>query len=261
MRDIETNGIKKSIKKAKKTKNRIIIDIFILVVGINIGMIIGMNIGKKSKKSEETTTVSGYESAVKEIEARYKDGYPEGKIVMYGSSSFRFWETMEEDMAPLEVLNHGFGGATLDDAFNYADRLVTAFKPKAVVIYCGTNDLGGMSDGTLKNAKMAYMSSVSLMEYINEQLPKTKVIYVASSPQPLRMHKWDEEHKCNELMKEYCDGNDYCYYIDTEDALLDENGNYYEEYYLDDGIHFSEEGYIVWGKKLKEEITKIVGEK
>jgi len=36
-----------------------------------------------------------------------------GAIVFVGSSSIRLWDDLEGDMAPLRVLNRGFGGAQM----------------------------------------------------------------------------------------------------------------------------------------------------
>jgi len=34
-----------------------------------------------------------------------------GVIVFTGSSSVRFWDTLADDMKPLDVINRGFGGS------------------------------------------------------------------------------------------------------------------------------------------------------
>ena len=39
---------------------------------------------------------------------KYKDR-PKGEIVFYGASNFTLWRTMDEDMLPYVVQNHGFG--------------------------------------------------------------------------------------------------------------------------------------------------------
>src|SRR5687768_181547 len=41
-----------------------------------------------------------------------------GGILFVGSSSIRLWKTLAQDMAPLPVLNRGFGGATIGEV-NY----------------------------------------------------------------------------------------------------------------------------------------------
>ena len=51
-------------------------------------------------------------------------------------------------MAPLPVLNRGFGGAQLDQVLYYAPRLISPHDPRAVVLYAGDNDLGSFTGKT-----------------------------------------------------------------------------------------------------------------
>lgn len=187
-----------------------------------------------------------WEDEVLEIEARYGGEYPQGEIIFYGSSSIRMWETMDKDLAPLEVLNHGFGGSSLNDAIYYADRLVFPFNPKAVVIYSGTNDMGSDIPGYGKDAREAYLASAALISYLQTELPDTEIYYIASTPNEYRWDKWERMNACNEMMQEYCESHECVTYIDTVSALLDENGMYRPELFLDDGLHFNEKGYEVW---------------
>ena len=71
-----------------------------------------------------------WEKEISAIESRYSEFKPTGRIVFLGSSSIRLWETLEEDMAPFDVLNHGFGGSKAVDSTYYLSRLVYPFKPK-----------------------------------------------------------------------------------------------------------------------------------
>ncbi|NIP39019.1 MAG: hypothetical protein GWO07_09850, partial [Candidatus Dadabacteria bacterium] len=64
-----------------------------------------------------------FEDNVKLLE-RKKVGTKENPVVFYGSSSVRLWERLDEDFAGHEVLNLGFGGATIDYCAYYFDRLV-----------------------------------------------------------------------------------------------------------------------------------------
>jgi hypothetical protein len=68
---------------------------------------------------------------------------PERPIVFVGSSSIRLWSTLQTDMAPLPVLNRGFGGSQLSQVVYYVDQTVTHYRPRAVVLYAGDNDLDG----------------------------------------------------------------------------------------------------------------------
>jgi len=59
-----------------------------------------------------------------------------GGIVFAGSSSFFFWKNIKQDLAPLNVINRGFGGSTLPEVLYFANRSIIKYKPNAVVIYC-----------------------------------------------------------------------------------------------------------------------------
>lgn len=53
----------------------------------------------------------------------------------------RFWDNMSNDLAPYKVRNHGFGGSRSWELIHFVDKLVTQFKPKVVVTYCGSLDI------------------------------------------------------------------------------------------------------------------------
>src|SRR6516162_8674990 len=56
-----------------------------------------------------------WEDAISALEANSRGRYAPGVAVVFvGSSSIRLWDTLEEDMAPIAVLRHGFGGAKLN---------------------------------------------------------------------------------------------------------------------------------------------------
>jgi len=76
-----------------------------------------------------------------------------GGIVFTGSSSIRFWKTVEEDMAPLTVINRGFGGSQIHQVTYYAERIVLPYKPKIVVLYAGENDIAGVKFSRKKTAE------------------------------------------------------------------------------------------------------------
>ena len=56
-----------------------------------------------------------------------------GGIVFVGSSIFRFWNHLVEQMAPLPVLNRAIAGTVTQDMLGGIDRLVLTYKPRIVV--------------------------------------------------------------------------------------------------------------------------------
>ena len=85
-------------------------------------------------------TAAFWEDEIVAFEAAGAEAPPEpGAIVFTGSSSIRLWSTLSADMAPMRVLNRGFGGAHMAHVVEFADRIVTPYAPRAVVVYAGDN--------------------------------------------------------------------------------------------------------------------------
>ena len=66
---------------------------------------------------------------------------PKGGILFTGSSSIRFWNTLQEDMEPMLTINRGFGGAHIAHVIHHFDDVITNYQPKAIVFISGTNDI------------------------------------------------------------------------------------------------------------------------
>ena len=68
---------------------------------------------------------------------------PPCPVLFVGSSSIRMWRTLAEDMAPMPVVNRGFGGSAIGQSNLYFDRIVAPYRPRAIVFYAGENDIDG----------------------------------------------------------------------------------------------------------------------
>lgn len=66
---------------------------------------------------------------------------PQEAILFVGSSIFRLWKNLPEQMAPLPVFNRAFGGSQTHEILVYMDKIVLPYKPKMIVYYCGSNDI------------------------------------------------------------------------------------------------------------------------
>src|ERR1700676_1137931 len=66
-----------------------------------------------------------WEPSIRKFEQADKLNPPKpGLMVITGASSIRRWDTLVEDMKPLEVINRGFGGSEYSDLNRYAKRIV-----------------------------------------------------------------------------------------------------------------------------------------
>ncbi len=85
---------------------------------------------------------SGWENDIRAFEkAAAERPDPENAVVFVGRSSITLWSSLRDDMSPFPVIQRGFGGSTLGAVAHYAERLVNVSKPRAVVVFAGSNDI------------------------------------------------------------------------------------------------------------------------
>lgn len=162
-------------------------------------------------------------------------------IVFYGSSSLRLWDTLQEDMAPLNVLNMAFGGSSFSWCIYYFDRLFSRIKPAHIVIYVGDNDLanGIPPEKVLKKFK-------ALTKLIRLNFPSVPIDYITIKPSPARTNLLPEIKLTNSLIRKEILGMKKARMINIFDSMLSEQNVARSELYLDDELHMNVDGYKIW---------------
>ena len=182
------------------------------------------------------------------VERTRENPAPERAVVFIGSSSIRLWSTLERDMQPLPVIQHGFGGAKLADVAFYAERLVNPFEPRAVVVFAGTNDL---HPGASKAPGVLLETYQRFVERVRSALPMVPIYFIGITPSPLRWEIWDQAQETNRLIREWSARSPQLFYIETGPALLGEKGEPDADNYMFDGLHLSEQGYAIWTEIIR----------
>lgn len=176
-----------------------------------------------------------------------KTSFPPRKAILFtGSSSIRFWSSLQESFPGKKVINRGFGGSGLSHLIQYADRIIFPYKPKQIVIYSGENDI---ADG--KTAQQALAEFKTLTEKIKKQLPTTRIAYISMKPSPSRIDKIGEVKKANALIEAYLKESKTGKYINVFDPMLDNNGQPRSELFLEDRLHMNQKGYQLWTEIIR----------
>jgi lysophospholipase L1-like esterase len=199
----------------------------------------------------------GWEPAIRDFEEQDKVHPPNpGCIVFAGSSSFRFWDTLVSDMKPLDVINRGFGGSEFSDLDQYADRIVIAYRPRAVVVYEGDNDL---AQGSSKTPEMVASDFRKFVEIVHAASPDTWIYILAIKPSKLRWSQWPQMKAANKQMQEYAATQDRVQYIDIATPMFDANGNLPGDLFKSDGLHPTPKLYAMWTSIIKPILIKRFG--
>jgi lysophospholipase L1-like esterase len=172
---------------------------------------------------------------------------PADVIVFTGSSSITFWSTLAQDMAPLPVINRGFGGSRLNDVVHYAPRLVVAYRPRAVVLFAGTNDLSGPKPKTAQEVFDGYRAFVDVVHAALD----TSIYYISITPTPSRWKLWPIVQEANRLIAAHTTTDPRLHFIDMTDVILGTDGKPDRSLFRIDRLHPNPKGYAVWTAKIK----------
>lgn len=181
------------------------------------------------------SAIEGYEAADAEEPA------DPGSVVFVGSSSILFWGSLSTDMAPMPVLNRGFGGSVIANVTHFADRIVLPYEPSAIVLYAGDNDIafGSSADCTLRDFE-------AFVEHVRAAAPATPIYFISIKPSPSRIDLWTAMSRANALIEARAATSSALHFIDVSEAMLDEQGEPIAELFLEDGLHMTEAGYEIW---------------
>ena len=191
-------------------------------------------------KSSSSKVLALYQ---KTLAAAQKEPPAPGGIICIGSSHMQFWKTVREDLAPLTVHNFGIGGSRMNQAADlFIDNLAIPFKPRAVILYEGSNDINA---GTKPETVLANFQK--LHRKLHAALPQARLYVLGVVPSPgKRFEKIADLKQTNELLAKECATQPWMKCIDVTSPLLGADGKPKEELFKPGDIHMLPAGYAVW---------------
>jgi lysophospholipase L1-like esterase len=190
-----------------------------------------------------------WEPSIHKFEEQDKVNPPKlGCIVFTGSSSIARWETLVDEMKPLDVINRGFGGSQYSDLNQYAKRIVIAYHPRAVVVYEGDNDLAA---GSSKTAESVASDARVFVQTVHSALPETWIYILSIKPSKARWNEWPRMKAANQMIQRFTRGQERVQYIDVASAMFDTQGKLGADLFVEDGLHPTPKCYALWTSIIK----------
>jgi lysophospholipase L1-like esterase len=188
-----------------------------------------------------------YEDEIKRLEEKpISPKSNKMRVVFYGSSSIRMWNTLENDFPQFEVINQGFGGSTLAACCWFFKRVIPIWKPDIFVLYAGDNDLG---DG--RHPEEVFLNFNNMMSLIEEHCGNIPVAFISVKQSVARMNLFDSIQFTNKIIRKEIELKyPLCTYVDIIEAMKTK-GSVDKTLFEPDGLHLSTKGYKVWKKELK----------
>jgi hypothetical protein len=173
-------------------------------------------------------------------------------VVFVGSSIFARWTHLAAQMAPLPILNRAIDGTMTQDQLDRVNQLVFPYKPRIIVYYCGSNDVGyGESAGPIVARTKRFV------DVVHEKLPNTFIYYTAIMKAPDKRDRWNIVDEVNKEMERYARAAHNVGFIDLNTVLFD-HGKLRENLFLPDQLHFRPESsaYPEFSQVVKPILTK-----
>lgn len=194
------------------------------------------------------------ESMEDEVLAYEREPLHKGQIVFYGPSYFTRWST-RFGMIPMRevllgksgaqcVVNRGFGSSCAEHQLYYYARMIRPLEPKVLVYtFFGNGPSFGYSD------EESWELAQRVIAWARTDFPDIRIYLlgaqrsVSTTPEDLA-----KKRVCNAWVKEFAENTPNCFYLETLDyAPLDR-----QDIFVEDGVHFNQEGYHIFGDFFKE---------
>jgi lysophospholipase L1-like esterase len=193
---------------------------------------------------------NAWESSIRDFETQDKLQAPmvDG-ILFLGSSTFTLWSTIEHDLSPLAIVNRGFGGSKMADMTRYFERVVLPHRPRAIVLFAGTNDIADPKPASAQDVFDGYLQFVNR---VMNALPDTQVYYVAITPTPSRWKYWALASEANQMIQAHSSQDARLHFIDPTAKFLDHDGKPDRRFFRMDRLHPNKRGYALLAQSIKQ---------
>lgn len=190
---------------------------------------------------------SQWESDIQAFEASDRANPPPAHAVLFiGSSSIRFWKSLASDFPNYRVINRGFGGSDMDDATAFADRIVAPYKPVAIVVYAGDNDLqNGDTPEQVRDDFAAFVTKV------RQGQPDVPIAFISIKPSLARVALLPSINAANKLISAWAMAQKNVAFLDVAPAMVDAKGQPKPDLFIGDGLHMNPKGYALWVAQVR----------
>jgi hypothetical protein len=167
------------------------------------------------------------------------------QVLFIGSSSIVKWkDTLAADMAPMPVINRGFGSSHIEYVNRWFDQIVAPYIPRAIVFYAGENDIhAGKPVSRVVSDFDAFMARKTMA------LGQTPVYFISLKPSKARFGEFSLQTQVNDAIRGRTLERSDLHYIDVVSAML-ENGKP-KDIFEPDGLHMARDGYAIWARVIK----------
>jgi hypothetical protein len=167
------------------------------------------------------------------------------QVLFVGSSSIVKWkESLAADMAPMPVINRGFGGSHIEYVNRWFDQIVAPYRPRAIVFYAGENDIDSG-----KSVDRVVADFDAFIARKTQALGTTPVYFISLKPSKSRFAQFTLQSQVNDAIRARAGKRPDLHYIDVVSPMLEDGKP--KDIFGPDGLHMTPQGYVIWTRVVR----------
>ena len=168
-------------------------------------------------------------------------------VVLVGSSIARLWADVAEHLAPLPVINLGFGGCRTWEVLANVDLLVHVYNPKVVIYYCGSNDVNFYAHKEHPDEAAVAKIATHVRRFrdaVHRVDPAVRIVFLSIIRAPQKEDHWDVVDDANTHIERMCAQDPITLrFVDLHGVLEDAPRVPKLQLYLPDRLHYTRPAY------------------
>ncbi len=177
-------------------------------------------------------------------------------VLIAGSSAVDRWISAQSAFPSYNVINNAIGGTTTSQWLVLYKQLIVPYKPDAVVLFVGSNDIG--DSGRISGKRSAERITL-LIRKLRASLGKdVPIFYVSMLINWRRQRAWKEERNSNAAVKKFCGKTQNVYYIDVASSFLNGSGYPIRSLFDTDLLHPNSQGYKIFRQIIGKKVRKVL---
>ncbi len=182
-----------------------------------------------------------------------KNSSNRGKVVLAGSGLLDHWGMgVYSAFGSTDVINNAISHSTLANWKSWVKKLITSYKPKAVVLCIGSDDIGA---GGVVTAAQCTDTMKKIIKKIRKKSRKTK-IFVCSLPYyPDKPDSWPTISEVNSIMRKYCKKKKALTYLNLNKVLV-KNQTPVAAFFREGKYALTSDGYGAIKKRIVKKVKK-----
>ncbi|HUP81204.1 MAG TPA: GDSL-type esterase/lipase family protein [Pirellula sp.] len=208
---------------------------------------------EKHDLGKYATDAAKWDKDVNKLAAKNATDGGEDFILCLGSSSFRLWSTISDDLAPYQIVNRAYGGAKYCDLAIHTPKLIEDLRFRAAMIFVGNDITGREMDKTPD--EIVRLSKI-VMDVVRTQRPNAPVFLIAVTPSPSRFQHWTRIIEANQSLEKLASKEANTFFVATQNKYLNQQGEPRSELFVKDMLHQNKDGYAIWSSILKDSLGR-----